>query len=144
MKHKFLFEEKEWKVKGTYTGEDGKKTNVTGMTKVTHKPGRWIVEAEIYLPLKGGKSLDLRNVYEIKPFKKGSAETTWTSENKISGKFSGRFFVAGNVIFSSYTDKKGGYVGHETMEYMGGGKYNGYGKLYQNEQLASSWKVVLS
>jgi hypothetical protein len=144
MKHKFLFEEKEWKAKGFYTGENGKKTDVTGKTVVKHKSGKWILEAEMYVPMKGGKTLDLRNVYEVKPFKKGSVETTWTSENKINGKFTGRFFVAGNVIFSTYVDKKGDYVGHETMEYMGNGRYNGYGKLYYNDELASSWKVTLS
>jgi hypothetical protein len=144
MDHKFLFEEKEWKVKGIYTDEKGRRANVTGKTKVVHKWNKWVIEGEMYVPLKGGKTLDLRNIYSVKPVKKGSTETTWTSENKISGKFSGRFFIAGNVIFSTYTDKKGGYVGHETMEYMGSGKYNGYGKLYKNDEMVSSWKVTLS
>lgn len=144
MQHKFLFEEKNWKVKGTFTDGNGRKTSVTGSTKVIHRKNKWIIEGKMYVPLKGGKTLDLRNVYDVKPFKKGSVETTWTSDNKISGKFTGRFFIAGNVIFSTYTDKKGGYVGHETMEYMGSGKYSGYGKLYKNDEMDSSWKVTLS
>jgi hypothetical protein len=144
MKHKFLFEEKEWKVKGVYSDDSGKKLNVTGKTKIMHKLGKWIMEAEMFVPIKKDKTFDLRNTYIIKPMKKDGFETTWTSENKINGKFSGRFFIAGNVIFSSYSDKKGEYVGHETMEYMGAGKYTGSGKLYYREQMVSSWKVILS
>lgn len=144
MQHKFLFEQKEWKMKGTYTDDRGKKLNVTGKTKIIHKWNKWIMEAEMFVPIKKDKTYDLRNIYEVKPIKAGGFETTWTSANKISGKFYGRFFIAGNVIFSNYADKKGEYVGHETMEYMGAGKYMAYGKLYYREQLASSWKVLLS
>jgi hypothetical protein len=144
MQHKFLFEEKEWKMKGTYTDDSGKKLNVTGKTKITHKWNKWVMDAEMFVPMKKDKSFDLRNTYFVKPVKNNGFETTWTSENKISGKFFGRFFIAGNVIFSSYSDKKGEYVGHETMEYMGAGKYTGSGKLYYRDKLASSWKVNLS
>ncbi len=144
MQHKFLFEEKEWKAKGTYTDGGGKKIKVTGKTLVKHKMGKWIIEAEMYIPLKGGKTLDLRNVYVVKPVKKGGFETTWTSENKIIGKFNGRFFIAGNIIFSTYYANKGEFVGHETMEYQGNGRYGATGKLFRDGKMESSWNVVLS
>ena len=144
MNHKFLFEEKEWKLKGTYTDDKGRRTNVTGKTTVLHKFGKWEVDAEMYVPLKGGKTLDLRNIFNIKPFKKNGFETTWTSDNKIIGKYTGRFFIAGNIIFSTYSARNGEYVGHETMEYIGGSKYAGYGKLFHNGDMESSWKVTLS
>jgi|YelNatPaOPRAMG01_1025707.scaffolds.fasta_scaffold23982_3 hypothetical protein len=143
MKHNFLFEEKKWKVKGTYTDEDGKKTKVTGLTIIKHNFFNWIIEAELYIPLKGGKTLDLRNVYKVKKITQQDVETTWTSENKIIGKFFGRFFIAGNIIFSSYFSKNKEYVGYETLEYMGGGKYNGYGKLFYKDKMNSSWKIVM-
>jgi hypothetical protein len=144
MQHKFLFEEKTWKAKGTYTDSTGKKIKVTGVTKVKHKFGKWVIEAEMYIPLKGGQSLDLRNVYNVKPIKKGGFETTWTSDNKITGKYTGRFFVAGNVIFSTYSANKGEFVGHETMEYLGAGRYGAYGKLYRNGAMESSWNMNLA
>ena len=143
MQHKFLFEAREWKAKGTYSDSSGKKIKVTGRTKVIHKMGKWIVEAEIYVPLKNGKTLDLRNVYNVKPMKKDGFETTWTSDNKITGKYTGRFFIAGNVIFSSYSSKKGEFIGFETMEYLGSGRYGAYGKLYKGGDMESSWNMVL-
>lgn len=143
MKHSFLFEEKKWKVKGVYTDEDGKKTKVTGLTMVKHNFFNWVIEAELFVPLKGNKTLDLRNVYKVKPMKKNDPETTWISENKIIGKFTGRFFIAGNIIFSSYYSKDKDYIGYETLEYMGGGKYNGYGKLFYKGKMNSSWKIEM-
>lgn len=143
MKHVFLFVPKEWKVKGNYTDENGRRIKVEGFMKIAHKSGNWAMNVELVVPMKGGKSLDLRSVYKVKPVKKGGVETSWTSENKITGKCSGRFFVAGPSIISTYTTKNNQYAGFETFKFTGGGRYENEGAIYQGTERVSSWKLSL-
>jgi Fe-S cluster biosynthesis and repair protein YggX len=142
--HKFLFEQKTWKAKGTYTDEKGKKIAVTGTTVVAHQWNKWVIEGEMIIPMKGDKSLELRNTYNVKPMKEGQVETTWTSENKIVGKFTGKFFVAGDVIVSTYSTKDGKYAGFETFRTLGAGKYEDIGEEYFEGKKLSSWNVTLA
>jgi hypothetical protein len=142
--HKFLFEQKTWKAKGSYLDEKGRKVGVTGTTKITHQWNRWTIEADMIVPIKGNKAFELRNVYNIKPLKAGQIETTWTSENKIVGKFTGRFFIAGNAIISTYATKDGKYTGYDIFRLLNTGKYENTGEDYFEGKRASSWSVVLS
>ncbi len=143
MDHKFLFEEKTWKAKGTYLDERGKKITVTGTTKVTHKFGKWVVEGDILVPMNGDKTLELRNVYSVKPLKANQTETTWECANKIVGKFTGRFFISGNVIISTYATKDGKYRGYEIFKLLGAGRYENLGEDCFEGKRISSWNLSL-
>lgn len=143
MKHKFLFEPKLWKAKGYYIDDKGRMISVKGRSEVQHKGGKWILKSEIFVPLKGGRSLDLQNIYSIKPLKGKKTETDWTSENKLTGKFFGRLFLAGDTFISTYATKDGKYTGYETVKHLGGGKYENAGSFYYSGERMSSWKVTL-
>ena len=144
MQHKFLFEERAWKTKGTYVDEKGRKNSVTGVTSIKHGFGKWEISGEMIVPLKGDKSLELRNIYRVKPMKPGQTETTWSCENKIVGKFTGRFFIANDTIVSTYATKDGKYRGFETFKWVGGVRYENEGQDFFEDKKISSWSLILS
>ena len=47
---------KEWKVKGNYTDENGRRIKVEGFMKIAHKSGNWAMNVELVVPMKGGKA----------------------------------------------------------------------------------------
>mgnify|MGYP001225663516 FL=1 len=140
----FLEEQRLWSAKGTYIDDKGRKIKATGETEVLFKRGKITIESTMRLPVKANKMLELKNVYHVKPVKKGRHETEWESKNPTSGNFKGKFLIAGTYIVSTYISTDNKYTGFETFEFRQDGSYMNKGCLFFGDNKVSEWEMVLS
>lgn len=139
MEHTYLFKEGMWMVRGTYFDVHNNKIPVEGKTTVTHPAGAWIKEG--YMKLLDGSGHEIKNRYEITPFK--GDYTNWKSSNPVLGTLHGKYMVVGDTILSTFTSENGEYHGIESNVKVSDNIYKCRGFTFGSSNKLSSWATEL-
>jgi hypothetical protein len=141
--HTFLFQEGLWAAKGEYVDEVMNRASLEGETRVTHGPDVWLNKSRMTLHL-GGETVEIENLYRIRPFSEGSDFTSWESINPALGTLRGHFIIMGDTILSSCTSTDVRYTGTEFLLQESAGRYINRGTLFSASGRISSWSLILS
>lgn len=141
-KHTFLFQEGLWVAGGFYLDYRDRPLPLEGKTRVSHLDGLWVNEGAMELKT-GDDSLIIHNRYEIIPFKKGAAITTWKSSNPAAGLLLGRFVVVEDAILSVCLSENGDFSGSEFLLKISDDHYLNRGIFLKGDEKLSSWAVEL-
>lgn len=141
MAHTFLFREGEWSVAGEFTAGDGSVTPADGEARIRHLPDRWLFES--VMRLRGAKTVESSNRYEINPFAPGSLATHWIATNPAIGTQHGRFIVAGDTILSFYATATGRHRGYECLMQRDERAYSARGVAMNEDRPLAMWAVEL-
>ena len=137
MRHRYLFDEGEWGIGGTYFDPAGHGVPVEGRAVVSHEPGQWLLEGAWTIMSEPPVEVDSR--YEIVPFGETSF-TTWTANDPVLGWLNGSFTVVGDTILSTFTTDDG-QRGMEAMRQVGDSAYENRGALIEGERPVSTWSL---
>ncbi len=140
-KHTFLFTEGLWIAKGQYTGESGVSVPAEGKSKITQQKSLWMIEA--FMRLQQEDVTEIRQVYEIVPFRSGATTTNWKSRNPLWGVLFGRFIIVEDSIISTYQSESSEYSGVEILWQENENLYQSRGFAVRGDKILSSWAVSL-
>lgn len=142
MEHTFFYKEAEWKADGYYYDQFSVETVARGKTVILHRTDQWVAVA--FLQVFFDTPIEIRNNYEIIPFKDGSDKTTWISQNPGIGTFRGSFVVVKETILSAFCTEDYKYTGSECLIQLDENSYESRGLLLKDNRKMSSWAVRLS
>jgi hypothetical protein len=139
--HSFLFQEGDWKSKGTYLDQDGNETAVAGTTRVRHGVDEWQVEGE--MTADHGDPSVIHNIYTLAPWPGGKDASPWESVDPELGLLFGMIAVVGDTILSRFVSEDGEYSGMECLRMIDEVTYENRGALFKRDRKVSSWKMEL-
>ncbi|MGD9899753.1 MAG: hypothetical protein AB7T22_11575 [Calditrichaceae bacterium] len=139
--HSFLFKEGKWKAAGVYTDADGISNHAHGKVIIKHTAGLWVSDGTMYV--KGLIDAEIKNNYEIIPFRDGKDFTTWKSVNPVFGLLTGRLMVIADSILSMYSSEDGIITGFESLLQINSRLYRNWGFVFKGKDKLSSWAMDL-
>lgn len=142
MQHTFFYQEAEWKADGHYYDQFSVEKIARGKTVILHRPDQWVAVA--FLQVLFDTPVEVKNDYDIIPFKGGSDKTTWVSQNPSIGTFYGSFVIVKESILSSFYTEDYTYTGSECLIQLDENSYESRGLLLKDNRKMSSWAVRLS
>lgn len=141
MRHTFLLEEGNWRVKGVYLDRDGNKKQVQGETRVNHGPDSWASEGE--LEIQGDEPTRLQNQYQIAPMGESADQTTWTCLDPREGTIRGTIAVVDDCVISSFRADATDYHGVDVLRKAKNDAYQSRGFAMRDGRKLSSWVLSI-
>lgn len=140
MKHTFLLEEGEWVVKGSYFDAAGKKSPVTGRTKVQHGEDSWVSDGT--LTMGEEETPAITNHYDIAPMGDDATFTTWSCMDPTEGTVTGVLHVVDDCVISSFSSETSGYHGVDVLR-KAKDEYRSRGFAMRGTDRLSSWTLTV-
>ncbi|MFC2134135.1 hypothetical protein ACFLTH_05915 [Bacteroidota bacterium] len=140
-KHTFLLNEGTWNAKGFYFDENEKSFAAEGETTIKHNENTWQVSN--WIKTLGNDPLEIRNEYEVTPFKENGKTAFWKSENPIFGALKGSFLIHGEYIVSLFESEDKIYSGSEYLIFVDKKHYRYRGVIFGADKKYASWTLEM-
>lgn len=141
MRHTFLLEEGNWRVKGQYFDAEGNKRTVDGETRVSRSPDAWTSEGE--LNIAGDVDTQLHNRYELAAMPDNTDYTTWSCVDPVEGTIVGAISVVDDCIISSFKADATDYHGVDVLR-KAKDEYRSRGFAMRGATKLSSWVLTIT